>query len=151
VAEIDAYNRQVISEFRARGGVVGGGLQALSLLLLHHVGAKSGAERVTPLAYWHVTDNTVAVLASNRGAPRHPAWYYNLVANPTATAEIGAATWTVRARVAAPDERSKLLDRIVAESRSVAAAVSHTSREIPVVLLDLLARLDQTGRGEPRR
>ena len=97
----DAYDQQVISEFRSRGGVVGG-LQGLSLLLLHHVGAKSGSERVTPLAYCPITDNAVVVLASNRGAPRHPDWYYNVVTNPTTTAEIGAATWTVQARVADP-------------------------------------------------
>jgi deazaflavin-dependent oxidoreductase (nitroreductase family) len=118
------------------------------LLLSHHVGAKSGSERVTPLAYWPVTDNAVVVLASNRGAPRHPDWYYNLVANPTTTAEIGAETWTVRARVAAPEERRALIDRLMAETQSVAAAVGHTSREIPVVILDLLARRDQASRGE---
>ena len=113
-------------------------MKDLSLLLLHHVGAKSGVERVTPLAYWPVAGNTVAVLASNMGAPRHPAWYHNLVANPTTTAEIGAETWTVRARVVDPDERRELLDRIMAESPLVAAAVSRTSSEIPVVILERL-------------
>lgn len=110
----DTFDEQVISEFRARGGVVSG-LQDLSLLLLHHFGAKSGSERVTPLAFWSVSDNAVAVLASNRGAPRHPDWYYNLVAHPTTTVEIGAEVWSVRARVAAPEERRKMTDRLVAE------------------------------------
>jgi deazaflavin-dependent oxidoreductase (nitroreductase family) len=146
----DAYDRQVISEFRSRGGVVGG-LQGLSLLLLHHVGAKSGSERVTPLAYWPITDKAVVVLASNRGAPRHPDWYDNLVANPMTTVEVGAATWAVRARVASPDERRQLIGRLMAETPSVAAAVGHTSREIPVVIIELLARHDQPGRGETRR
>ena len=61
------------------------------------------------------------VLASNRGAPRHPDWYYNLVAHSTTTVEIGAETWSVRARVAAPEERRKVIDRLVAESPSVAS------------------------------
>jgi deazaflavin-dependent oxidoreductase (nitroreductase family) len=114
--------------------------EGLSLLRLHHVGAKSGAERVTPLAYWPVSDTAVAVLASNRGAPRHPDWYHNLLANPTTTVQFGVETWAVRARVAGPDERRVLIDHLTAESDLVAAAVSRTSREIPVVILDLLAR-----------
>jgi deazaflavin-dependent oxidoreductase (nitroreductase family) len=145
----DAFDQQVISEFRARDGVVSG-LQDLSLLLLHHVGAKSGSERVTPLAFWSVSDDAVAVLASNRGAPRHPDWYYNLVAHPTTTAEIGAERWSVRARVAAPEERRKVTNRLVAESPSVASAVGRTSRQIPVVILELLANVDQPPRGETR-
>ena len=91
------------------------------------------------------------MLASNRGAPRHPDWYYNLVANPMTTVEIGAETWTVRARVATSNERRELIGRLTAETPSVAAAVGHTSREIPVVIIELLARHDQPGRGETRR
>jgi deazaflavin-dependent oxidoreductase (nitroreductase family) len=71
--ELDSYNQRVIEAFRANGGVVE---PALDLLLLHHVGARSGRERVTPLAYWRVDDTSVAVLASNRGAPKHPDWYH---------------------------------------------------------------------------
>jgi deazaflavin-dependent oxidoreductase (nitroreductase family) len=119
--------------------------------LLHHVGAKSGSERVTPLAFWSVSDNAVVVLASNRGAPRHPDWYYNLVAHPTTTVEIGAETWSVRARVAGAEEHRKVTDRLVAESPSVAAAVRRTSRQIPVVILELLAKVDHPPRGEPGR
>lgn len=106
----DTFDTQVISEFHTRGEVVSG-LQDMSLLLLHHFGAKSGTERVTPLAFWAVSENAVVVLASNRGAPRHPDWYYNLVAHPTTTAEIGTETRSVRARVAAPKERHKITDR----------------------------------------
>ena len=91
-------------------------------------------------AFWSVSDNAVAVLASNRGAPRHPDWYYNLVSHPTTTVEIGAETWSVRARVAGAEERRKMIDRLVAESPSVASAVGRTSRQIPVLILELLAR-----------
>jgi deazaflavin-dependent oxidoreductase (nitroreductase family) len=146
----ETFDERVISEFRARGGVVNG-LQDLTLLLLHHVGAKSGSERVTPLAFWLFSDNAVVVLASNRGAPRHPDWYFNLVAHPTTTVEIGAETWSVRARVAAPGERRKMTDRLVAESPSVASAVGRTSRQIPVVILELLAKVDHPPRGDSRR
>jgi deazaflavin-dependent oxidoreductase (nitroreductase family) len=143
VARSDSYDRRVISEFRTRGGNAGGGLSELPLLLLHHTGARTGIEHVAPLAYWRLSDTAVAVLASNRGAPRHPAWYHNLVANPTTTAEIGANTWTVRARVADADERARIIRRLVAQSASVRAAVSRTSREIPVVVLELLARVGE--------
>ena len=136
----DACDRRVISEFRARGGVVSG-LGNLRLLLLHHVGAKSGVERVAPLVYWPADHRAVVVLASNRGATRHPSWYHNLLANPTTTAEIGPEIWTVRARVSAPHERRAVLARLTADAGSVAAAVRNTSREIPVVVLDLVARI----------
>ena len=132
--ELDSYNQRVIDAFRANGGVVDPGLD---LLLLHHVGARSGRERVTPLAYWRVDDTSVAVLASNRGAPMHPDWYHNLVANPDAKTEIGTKAFAARARVATPDERSKLLPRIAKQTPSVPAALNRTTREIPLVILDL--------------
>ena len=69
----DSYNQQVIAEFRARHGVVGGPLGDTSMLLLHHVGVRSGLERVSPLVWWPAGATAVAVLASNYGAPRHPA------------------------------------------------------------------------------
>ncbi len=132
--ELDSYNQRVIERFRANGGVVEPGLD---LLLLHHVGARSGRERVTPLAYWRIDDTSVAVLASNRGAPKHPGWYHNLVANPDAKTEIGTKTFLARARVATPIERSKLLPHIAEQTPSVSAAVNRTSREIPLVILEL--------------
>jgi deazaflavin-dependent oxidoreductase (nitroreductase family) len=132
--ELDSYNQRVIEAFRANGGVVEPGLD---LLLLHHVGARSGRERVTPLAYWRVDDTSVVVLASNRGAPKNPDWYHNLVANPDAKTVIGSETFLARARVAAPNERSKLLPRIAEQTPSISAALNRTAREIPLVILDL--------------
>jgi deazaflavin-dependent oxidoreductase (nitroreductase family) len=96
-----------------------------------------GRERVTPLAYWRVDDTSVAVLASNRAARKHPDWYHNLVANRDAKTEIGTETFLARARVAAPNERSKLLRRIAEQTPSVSAALNRTAREIPLVILDL--------------
>jgi deazaflavin-dependent oxidoreductase (nitroreductase family) len=147
MAPTDPYDEEVIAEFRARGGIVAGRLAGLSLLLLHHVGAKSGAERVTPLAYWRIGHGALAVLASNYGAPRNPGWYHNLVAHPTTAAEIGADTWAVRARVAPPDERRRLIAGTAARTPSVAATIRTTRRPIPVVILDLI---EQVPKARPR-
>src|SRR5947208_1664650 len=97
-------NDEVIAEFRERGGNVGGAFGNVALLLLHHIGAKSGRERVTPLAYWPITEGQVAVLASNFGAPVHPAWYLNLLAHPDVTVEIGRANLRAHARIPADRE-----------------------------------------------
>src|SRR6185312_17219373 len=72
------FNRQIIDEFRANEGRVGGPFEGLPLLLLHHTGAKSGTERVNPLAYRRLDDDAVAVFASKGGAPTNPDWYHNL-------------------------------------------------------------------------
>ena len=148
-----SYNQQVIAEFRALGGVVAGPLADTRMLLLHHAGARSGIERVTPLVWWPTGETAVVVLASNFGALRHPAWYYNLLANPTTIAEIGAEAWRVHARVALANERRLLLDRITAATPSAAAAVRNTQREIPVVVLDLLDGVDASfePKGGPMR
>jgi deazaflavin-dependent oxidoreductase (nitroreductase family) len=146
----DPLDRQVIAEFRARGGVVGA-TGDLSLLLLHHVGAKSGTERVTPLAYWPVTADSVVVLASNRGARTHPHWYHNLVANPITMVEIGEDSWTVRARIAHGKQRRTLISAITAQSTSAAAAVKHAPREIPVVILELLEKREPPARHGAQR
>jgi deazaflavin-dependent oxidoreductase (nitroreductase family) len=135
-------DEQVIAEFRTRGGVVTGALADSRMLLLHHIGSRSGLERVTPLVWWPAGESAVAVLASNFGARRHPAWYHNLLANPTTTAEIRAETWRINARVAVADERRLLVGRIMAATPSAATALRNAQREIPVVVLDLLDRLD---------
>jgi deazaflavin-dependent oxidoreductase (nitroreductase family) len=144
----DPYNLQVVAEFRAHGGVVAG-MGDMPVLLLHNVGAKSGTEYVTPLVYWPIDDQAVVVLASNRGAARHPDWYHNLIAHPVTTAEIASDTWLVEARVVAGDERRTLLQPILATSPSAAAAVRATRREIPVVVLDLQRCLQHGDRPGP--
>jgi deazaflavin-dependent oxidoreductase (nitroreductase family) len=101
------WNTSVIDEFRANEGRVGGDFAGTPLLLLHHVGAKSGTERVTPLVYQQVGDGW-AVFASKGGAPSHPDWYHNLRANPDTTIEIGTERKNVRARVAEADERDRI-------------------------------------------
>ena len=99
MSDMNDWNQQIIAEFRANDGVVGGQLAGVPLLLLHHTGAKSGTERVNPLAYQRI-GNSVAVFASKGGAPTNPDWYYNLVAHPDVTVEIGTETHHATARVA---------------------------------------------------
>src|SRR3712207_6458964 len=94
--------------YRATGGRVGGRRPGVPpMLLLDHVGAKSGRKRTTPLVYVEDGDD-LAVIASKGGHPRHPAWFHNLKANPETTVQVGSKRRAVRARVAKPKERERL-------------------------------------------
>lgn len=129
------FNAQVIEEFRANEGRVGGMFEGGDLLLLHHVGAKSGTERVNPLVYRRDGERYV-VFASKAGAPTHPAWYLNLTANPDAKIEVGNETIDVVASDAEGEER----DRIYAENAERYPQFSEYEasaggRVIPVVIL----------------
>src|SRR5438270_655839 len=81
------------------------GFGGRTLLLLHHTGAKTGTERINPLAYQRLSDNSVAIFASKGGAPKTPDWFYNLVAHPDVKVEIGTETFSAHARVAEGAER----------------------------------------------
>ena len=106
------WNARIMAEFRANGGKVGGPFEGAPMLILHTTGARSGAERETPLVYQDLGNGTVAIFASYAGAPAHPAWYHNLVAHPAVTVEIGTGTQTFRARVAVGDERTTIWEQI---------------------------------------
>ena len=93
-------NQQIIEEFRANDGRVGGHFEGRTLLLLHHTGAKTGTERINPLAYQRLSDDSVAIFASQSGAPTNPDWFYNVVAHPDVKVEIGTETFAAHARVA---------------------------------------------------
>jgi deazaflavin-dependent oxidoreductase (nitroreductase family) len=135
-ADRDEWNRKVIEEFRANDGVVGGDFAGMPLLLLHHVGAKSGTERVNPVAYQRVGDS-VAVFASKGGAPTSPDWFHNLVAHPDVSIEVGSETYPVTARVAAGEEREKIWSAQKAAFPNFAEYEEMAgSRQIPVVVLD---------------
>lgn len=101
------WNQQIIDEFRANDGKVGHRFAESELLLLHHTGAKTGTERISPLCYQPVGDGW-AIFASRGGAPAHPAWFHNLVANPDVAIEVGTETVPVRARVAEGAERERI-------------------------------------------
>jgi deazaflavin-dependent oxidoreductase (nitroreductase family) len=129
------FNQQVIAEFRANGGKVGGPFAGSPLLLLTTTGAKSGQLRTTPLV--HTMDgDRIVIIASKGGAPTNPDWYRNLVANPTATVEMGTEKFQVRARVAEGEERQRLYDHQAALMPNFAEYQTKTTRQIPVVVLE---------------
>ena len=103
--------------------------------MLHHIGAKSGTERVTPMMYQAVGDD-LAVFASYAGEDVHPAWYHNLLANPDVTAEVGTDTVALRARDLPADERAPIWEKQKADYPGFAGYEQKTSRTIPVVLLE---------------
>ena len=129
------WNKAIIKEFRDNAGKVGGPFEGAPLLILHTTGAKSGKERVNPLMYLPDGDRSF-VFASKGGAPTHPDWYYNVVANPTVTVEIGTETFDATARVLEGDER----DRVWTEQKQLypqfAEYEAGTTRTIPVIALE---------------
>jgi deazaflavin-dependent oxidoreductase (nitroreductase family) len=134
VTQPNDWNTRVIDEFRANDGKVSA-FPDNNLLLLHHTGARSGQQRVSPLAYLPV-DGGYAIFASKGGAPENPAWYHNLQANPKATIETGTETIPVIARVAAPEEREPIWTRQKQAEPGFAEYEQKTSRQIPVVILE---------------
>ena len=129
------YNAAIIEEFRATGGHPGGDWAGTPMILIHHIGAKSGTERVTPLGYFPAGDDRFAVIASNGGSPSHPAWYHNLKANPVITAEVGARTLTVVAEELDDAARAELWPKLVARFPTVGTYQAGTARRIPVFIL----------------
>ena len=134
MSEINDWNAQIIEEFRANGGEVGGQFEGAPLLLLHTTGAKTGKERIAPMMYQAV-DGGWAVFASKAGAPDSPDWYHNLVAHPDASIEVGTDTEAVRAEVLAGDERSAIWEIQKERYPGFAEYEEQADREIPVVLL----------------
>lgn len=128
------WNKAIIEEFRANEGKVGGAFAGRPLLLLHTTGAKTGQQRVNPLAYTRDGDRLV-VIASKGGAPTHPDWYYNLLANSQVTVEVGTERFPARALVASEPERTRLFDQMVAESPGFADYQRKTTRVLPVIVL----------------
>jgi deazaflavin-dependent oxidoreductase (nitroreductase family) len=105
------------------------------MLLLDHVGAKSGQKRTSPLVY--VEDGgDVVLVASKGGYPKHPAWFHNLKANPDTTVQIGPERRPVRARVATDGERERLWPKAVATYSGYAGYQKRTDRKIPLVVLE---------------
>jgi deazaflavin-dependent oxidoreductase (nitroreductase family) len=131
------FNQAIIAEFRANGGRVGGRFAGRPLLLLTTVGARSGRERVIPLAY-SADGERLVVMASKGGAPSNPDWYHNLVANPDVTVERGGERFRARATVTEGAERERLFAQMAAQMPGFAAYQEQTSRRIPVIVLDRL-------------
>jgi deazaflavin-dependent oxidoreductase (nitroreductase family) len=123
--------------YRVTHGRFGHRLPGVSapILLLDHVGAKSGTRRTSPLLYISDGDDVV-IVASKGGFPKHPAWFHNLRANPDTTVQIGAERRPVHARVATPEERRRLWPQVVGAYRTYDAYQARSrGREIPLVIL----------------
>ncbi len=131
---INDRNKNIIEEFRANDGKVGGNFAGRTLLLLHTTGAKSGQERINPVAYVKDGDRFV-IIASKGGAPTNPAWYYNIVANPRVTVEVGTEQFQAQATIAKEPERRRLYDKMVAMMPGFADYERKTTRVIPVIVL----------------
>jgi deazaflavin-dependent oxidoreductase (nitroreductase family) len=134
VSSANDYNQRVIEEFRANGGDVPSFGGSSPLLLLHHRGAKTGVERVNPVAYLEDGGRYV-IFASKAGAPTNPDWYHNLKANPQASIEVGSDTIAVTASDATGQERERLFAAQVQKSPPFGEYQANTKRLIPVVTL----------------
>jgi deazaflavin-dependent oxidoreductase (nitroreductase family) len=127
-------NMAIIKEFRENAGKVGGPFEGRTLLILHTIGAKSGQERINPVAY--VTDgDRFVIIASKGGAPTNPDWYYNLVANPQVTVEVGVEQFTARASISTEPERTRLYSKMVEMMPGFTEYQKKTTRMIPVITL----------------
>ncbi|MEA2413274.1 MAG: hypothetical protein QOC77_3835 [Thermoleophilaceae bacterium] len=122
--------------YRLTNGLVGHRIPGgPPMLLLDHVGAKSGTKRTSPLVY--VADgNDFVIVASKGGYPKHPAWYHNLRANPDTTIQVGSKRRAVRARVAGDEEHKRLWPKAVAAYSGYTGYQERTERKIPLVILE---------------
>jgi deazaflavin-dependent oxidoreductase (nitroreductase family) len=130
------FNGEIIEQFRANNGtMVSGMFKGAPLLLLTSKGARSGQTRINPLAYTRDGDRYV-IIASKGGAPSHPDWYHNVVANPEVTVEVGPQRIPARATVAEGPERDRLYAAQAALMPGFAEYQRKTTRRIPVVILE---------------
>ena len=128
------WNQQIIAEFRANEGKVGGMFANNTLLLLHTTGAKTGKERVNPLVTIEDGDRLI-VAASKGGAPTNPDWYYNIVANPQVSVEYGPEQFQAQATITSEPERTELYDKLASKFAGFAEYKTKTTRVIPIVTL----------------
>jgi deazaflavin-dependent oxidoreductase (nitroreductase family) len=131
---VSDWNANIIEEFRANDGKVGGWFDDKTVLLLHTTGARSGRERLTPLVY-REEDDRLFVFASKGGSHSHPDWYHNLKANPTVSLEIGAGTSSATAVEIVGNERDAIYARQAHALENFAEYQAATDRTIPVVEL----------------
>ena len=130
------WNQGIIDEFRANQGKVGGRFEGKTLLLLHTTGAKSHKPHINPAAYVKDGDHYV-VIASMGGAPTNPDWYYNIVANPTVTVEVGTEEFQANGKVIKDEpERTRLYNKMADMMPSFNDYRQKTSRVIPVIVLE---------------
>jgi len=128
------FNKEIIQEFRANEGKMGGFFEGMTLLLVHTTGAKSGQLRINPTAYIKDGENLV-IAASKGGEDTHPDWYHNLVANPQVIVEVGTETFSALAEFTSEPERSNLHGKLSLQYPMFKEYEEKTERKIPVVKL----------------
>jgi len=133
-------NQKIIEEFRSNAGVVGGYFEGQTVLLLHTIGAKSDLKRVNPAVTLHDGDRYL-IIASKGGAPTHPGWYYNLVANPEVTVEVGTEKFKAQAIVAEEPERTALYSKME-KLNSAFTKYKEKNKGVRVIPVIILNRID---------
>jgi deazaflavin-dependent oxidoreductase (nitroreductase family) len=134
MSETNERNQKIIDEFRSHEGKVGGGFEGKTLLLLHTTGARSGEERINPLAYVKDQDHYI-VIASKGGAPTNPDWYYNILKDPQVSIEVGTQKLQAQASVVEEPERIRLYNKMVDMMPGFDDYRRKTTRKIPVIAL----------------
>jgi len=129
------FTQSVIADLRANKGRVGGELASTPILLIHHLGVRTRAERVTPVAYTSLPDGRLVIAASNGGSPTHPAWYHNLKAHPTIEVELGTETFTALAKEVTGAARAELWTELIAGTPTLGEFQAKTTRQIPLLTL----------------
>ena len=129
------FNENLVAEFRANNGKVSGMFAEMPLILITHTGAKSGQKRCSPLVYTKDGDRIV-IIASKGGAPKHPHWYLNMLADPKVTVELPGEKFEARAVVVSGDERARLYRAQADAMPNFDEYAAKTDREIPVVVLE---------------
>ncbi|MFD1521419.1 nitroreductase family deazaflavin-dependent oxidoreductase [Pseudonocardia yunnanensis] len=138
VTDWDEFNTRIINEFRANEGRVAES-DGHPTILIHHIGAKSGTERVTPLASFPEDGGTMLIIASKAGSPTNPDWYHNVKANPTFTVETGTETFLVHAEEVVGPERDEIFARVAADRPNFDEYQQKTTRTIPILRLTRVA------------
>jgi deazaflavin-dependent oxidoreductase (nitroreductase family) len=134
VAVVSNENDEVVAEFRRNGGHVGGWLAQTPVVLIHHIGARSGIEYVTPLAYQSMLGGLV-IVGSNGASPVDPGWCHNLRAHPRIDVELGTGTFPMRARELDDAARAEIWPALVAGAPSLGEYQAQATRQFPVFLL----------------
>jgi deazaflavin-dependent oxidoreductase (nitroreductase family) len=131
----NGFNDRIIAEFRANQGHVGGALAGTPIMLLHHIGARSGLERVTPVAYTAQGDGSFVIVASNGASPTHPHWYHNLKATPGIQVEVGTQRFNAMAKELDTTARADLWPTLIEAAPTVGEFQANTARQIPVFVI----------------
>ncbi len=135
--DMKSFNQQLIEEFRANQGEVGGRFEGRPVVLVTVTGAKTGRRLTIPLVYLPDGERML-IFASKAGSPKHPDWYHNIVANPTVTVEVGAETYEATATVLTGAERDRLYAKQAEAMPNFAEYQEKTTRVIPVIALERL-------------